>query len=445
MQLVRFPFLAVLWLSLIWTALDPGRCAAVPANPIAGDWLMNLDVAGTPVNKVLTLKVDGGKVSGTLRGLGQSAISGTLDKGALRFTVQEDGKTYGEYEGALRGDQLSGTARVFHDQPEQRLPARWTARRLPPPASGPPRRHELVPTRFYRSFSPLNPPVLHVRSGDTVHTTTVDAGGTDEKGVHRVVGGNPQTGPFYVDDALPGDTLKVTLTRLRLNRDWAISDDGLVPRALSARLGERMKYEPRDIRWRLDRQRGLAMPDPPDPHLARYAVPVKPMLGCVATAPPPINAAPPTGDSGSYGGNMDYNEVGEGAVVYLPVFEPGALLYVGDGHAVQGDGELNGNALETSMEVEFSVQVIHDHEIPGPRVETADYIQAMALAGSLDDAFRQATGHLTTWLLDEYKLTPSEAAQVMGTAVEYRISEVADRNAGVVARLRKSLLANLTH
>src|SRR5207249_4087572 len=132
----------------------------------------------------------------------------------------------------------------------------------------------------------------------------------------------------------------------------------------------------------------------------------------------------------------DFNEVGEGATVYLPVNQPGALLYVGDGHALQGDGELNGNALETSMDVEFTVELVKDKRIGEPRVETADYLMAMGLAGSLDDAFRLATGAMTTWLMDDYSLTPSEAAQVMGTVVEYNISEVADRNAGVVAKIR---------
>src|SRR5204863_1534762 len=87
------------------------------------------------------------------------------------------------------------------------------------------------------------------------------------------------------------------------------------------------------------------------------SVPVRPMLGCIGTAPAPANGAPRTGDSGDYGGNMDFNEVVEGATVYLPVAVPGALLYFGDGHALQGDGELNGDALETSLDVEITVEV----------------------------------------------------------------------------------------
>jgi amidase len=103
----------------------------------------------------------------------------------------------------------------------------------------------------------------------------------------------------------------------------------------------------------------------------------------------------------------------EGATVYLPVNVPGAFLYVGDGHAAQGDGELNGNALETSMDVEFTVDVVSGKSIRGPRVESATHIMAMGLDGSLDDAFRSATANMAQWLTDDYKLTPSEVAQVL--------------------------------
>lgn len=141
---------------------------------------------------------------------------------------------------------------------------------------------------------------------------------------------------------------------------------------------------------------------------------------------------------------MDFNEVVEGATVYLPVSVPGALLYVGDAHAAQGDGELNGNALETSLDVEFTVDVIPAKRIPGPRVESATHIMAVGLAGSLDDAFRIATSSMASWLMDDYKLTPSEAAQVLGTAAEYKVNEVADRNAGIVLKLNKERLSALT-
>ena len=164
------------------------------------------------------------------------------------------------------------------------------------------------------------------------------------------------------------------------------------------------------------------------------------MLGCVAVAPNVAQAPPGSGDSGRYGGNRDFNEIVEGATVYLPVSVPGALLYVGDGHALQGDGELNGNALETSMDVEFTVDVIPGKRVPGPRVESATHLIAMGLAGSLDDAFRGATANMAQWLTEEYKLTLSKVGQVLGTSAEYKVSEVADRNAGMVLKINKERL-----
>jgi acetamidase/formamidase len=141
---------------------------------------------------------------------------------------------------------------------------------------------------------------------------------------------------------------------------------------------------------------------------------------------------------------MDFNEINEGATVYLPVSVPGALLYFGDGHAAQGDGELTGNALETSMDVEVTVDVISKKRIRGPRVESATHIMAMGLEGSIDDAFRSATASMAQWLEQDYKLTPSEIAQVLGSAAEYKVSEVADRNAGVVVKINKERLQGLT-
>jgi amidase len=140
---------------------------------------------------------------------------------------------------------------------------------------------------------------------------------------------------------------------------------------------------------------------------------------------------------------MDFNQITEGATVYLPVSNPGALLYLGDGHAAQGDGELNGNALETSMDVEFTVDVIPNKRSPAPRVETSTAIMAMGL-GSTEDALRQATSNMAQWLADDYQLTPSEIAQVLGTAARYYVSEVADRNAGMVLSLDKARVQTLS-
>ncbi|TMQ08202.1 MAG: acetamidase [Deltaproteobacteria bacterium] len=421
---------------------DPPAPAAPPKPALTGRWIVTADFHGTPLYFQLHLTQQGDALSGDLGG---DKLEGTVRGNVVQFLAKDDEGGSEEAKATVTGGTLTGTM-VFVDgaDPKRRTPRAFTAALVPPRSTRPPQRHTFAPTVFYREFSARNKPVLHVAPGDTIATTTVDAGGTDAKGVTRVLGGNPQTGPFYVDGAVPGDTLVVHLVRVRLNRDWAISDDGIVGRGVDRGLAIRMKDTFKSVRWHLDVAKGVATTEKPGEHLASYTVPLRPMLGCIGVAPAPAQAAPPTGDSGSWGGNMDFNEVVEGATVYLPVRTPGALLYVGDGHAAQGDGELNGNALETSMDVELTVDVISAKSIPGVRLESTTHLMAMGLDGSLDEAFRAATANMAAWLADEYKLTPSEIGQVLGTAAEYRVSEVADRNAGVVLKLGKERLRTLT-
>ena len=417
--------------------------AAPPAGgAISGHWTVTSDFHGTPLYFKLELEQQGEKLTGNFDG---DKLEGTVSGSAVQFLAKDDHGGSEDVKATLRGGTLSGTVVFVNgDDPTHPETHPFTAMLVPARPSGPAKRHEFTPTVFYRRFSPENKPVLTVQPGDTIHTTTVDAGGTDEKGVTRVLGGNPETGPFYVETAAPGDMLVVHITKLRLNRDWAISDDGIVDRATDNDLAGKNKDLWKNVRWHLDLAKGTASPEKPAEHLTNYSVPVRPMLGCVATAVGPAQAPPGTGDSGRFGGNMDFNEIVEGATIYLPVSNPGALLYFGDGHAVQGDGELNGNALETSMDVELTVDVIPSKWIRGPRVESATHIMAMGLGGSLEDALRGATGSMAAWLNEDYKLTPSEVAQVLGTASEYRISEVADRNAGIVLRISKERLKGLS-
>src|SRR5437763_12636670 len=204
----------------------------VAQSPVAGDWVLTEDIYGTPLHQRFALKADGSTLSGTL---GRQSITGNVSGNAIRFTIKNDTRT-DEFTGTISADRLAGTL-VRTDTTDPRpFKTSWFAVRMPAKRAGPPQRHEFVPTIFYRQFSASNPPVLHIWPGDTVHTTTVDAGGTDERGVTRVLGGNPETGPFYVETALPGDVLAIHLTRVRLNRDWAISDDGIVERALESQL-----------------------------------------------------------------------------------------------------------------------------------------------------------------------------------------------------------------
>jgi amidase len=439
-------FLAFLSCGLLFAANARPLNAQAPApaadSGLSGQWLVSMDFYGTLLYSRMTLTQQGDKLTGIFAG---DKLEGSISGTSIHFIAKDDQGSSAEVTATIQGGVISGSE-VFtdSDDPAHPVTRQFTAARVPPRPTAPPRRHDFVPTTFYRQFSAANKPVLTVSPGDTIHTTTVDAGGTDEKGVNRVLGGNPETGPFFIESAVPGDTLVIHLTRLRLNRDWAISDDAIVDRGLDSDLAVKMKDGGKSVRWHLDLARGLATPEKPGEHMTRYSVPVRPMLGCVATAPGPGQAAPGTGDSGRYGGNMDFNEIIEGAIVYLPVNVPGALFYLGDGHALQGDGELNGNALETSMDVEFTVDVIPGKRLRFPRVESATHIVAMGLGGSLDDAFRSATGNMASWLTDQYKLTPSEVAQVLGTSAEYKVSEVADRNAGVVLKINKERLQAFT-
>lgn len=429
-------------LSLLLCLYVPGaRGWGQEAKTFNGTWVVTEDFFGTPRQVRFQVEQHGSSLSGMLAG---DHFEGTLSGNKVHGVAVDAKKDTFEVEGVLRNGALAGgiTAKdVQH--PGTVYHFAMTARPMEAFKHGTPRRHEFTPTVFYRQFSALNPPVLRIAPGDTIHTTTVDAGGNDANGIRRSAGGNPQTGPFYVEGAVPGDVLIVHIDKLKLNRDWAGSDDSIVDRGLTRGLAVKMKDNGKGVRWHLDLAHGTASPEDAGKHMTRFKMTVRPMLGCIAVAVNLSQAAPGAQDSGTFGGNMDFNELGEGATVYLLVQNPGALLYFGDGHAVQGDGELNGNALETSMDVTVTVDVIHHKDIDDPRVETADAIMTMGLQGSLDDAFKQATGDMAAWLAQDYQLTPSEIAELLGVGAEYEVSEVADRNVGVVLKLKKSYLRQL--
>jgi acetamidase/formamidase len=242
---------------------------------------------------------------------------------------------------------------------------------------------------------------------------------------------------------MPGDTLVVKLDRIRLNRDSAGSGNSILPAGLThgyfrdAKLDSSFSSE-----WKLDRETGYGMLAKPTERLKNFRIRLNPMLGCVAVAPPPGQSFR-TGWPGSFGGNMDYNGVREGVTVYLPVYVPGALLFVGDGHAAQGDGELNGDALETSMDIEFTVSLIRGRSTRGPRMEDGEWLMASGIANSLPEALQQATTELVLWLERDYKLSANEAAIVVGSSIRYDIAEIIDPLVHIVAKMNKTLLATL--
>src|SRR6202162_1689435 len=300
--------------------------------------------------------------------------------------------------------------------------------------------YRYTPTEFYNTFSGAHAPVLRIKPGDHVITFTIDARGFDSAGVQRGQASNPETGQFFIEVAEPGDTLVVHLLRLETNRATVCSASLLAPyTADPGFLRLEASREPKQVTWRIDKQKGIAYMDPGDFKGPRIELPLRPMLGCIATAPA-NKAAIPTSFPDNFGGNMDYNGMGAGATVMLPVFEPGALFFLGDGHARQGDGEVVGSAVETSLDVEFSVDLIKRKKINWPRLENQDFIMVLGSSRALNEALQHATTELMRWLMTIYGFDERGASLLLGQAMEYEISNVVDPEFTIVAKMRKRYL-----
>lgn len=312
---------------------------------------------------------------------------------------------------------------------------------------GQPKRIEYKPTAYYRNFSHKTPPVLRVTPGDTLVSETVDAVGFDKTGTSVTERGNPQTGPFYIEGAMPGDVLAITLTNVELNRDYATTLEQFVKRSLPFEVIKPVfARNARLVKWTLDKKAGFAYPQITHEHLTNFKVPLMPFMGCVAVAAPLKDKEPETYFAGQFGGNMDFYKVAEGVTIYLPVFHEGALLYIGDAHAVQGDGEITGDALETSMDFSLVTKVIKSTELKldFPRLEDSEHIMAMATHETLEEALKLATLGLLEWVQKDFNLSLNEATQVLGTSIEYRIPTLAGPKVAIVAMLKKNRLKGLT-
>lgn len=416
--------------------------AAAPATAQADEsWVVATDMWGNRLYQTLTLHDEAGTLSGDLDG---DRLTGRREGATLAFAVTSPDGQVSRFTARDAAGVLAGEAEMPDtNDAARRVRHAFTARRIPDRQAGGPRTHDFAPTDFSNLFSADRAPVLTVWPGDTVRTSTIDSGGVDARGQTRALYGNPQTGPFFVAGARPGDTLVVRLDRVRTNRDWADSLDMIVGRAQTRAMTARAGDLGRPMRWRIDAARGVATPETESPRLRGYSVPLRPMLGGVAVAPGFGFAPPSTGDTGRFGGNIDFNEVIEGNIIYLPVQQPGALLYIGDAHAAQGDGETSQFALETSMDVTFTVDLVRGRDIPGPRVESPTHVMAIGQAGTMEDATRLATANLTQWLEQDYGLSLAESALLLGSAVEYRIVTLAGQNIGMVAKLPKERLTGL--
>src|SRR5580658_9169087 len=307
-------------------------------------------------------------------------------------------------------------------------------------ATGVAETHRFEPTKFYNTFSGAHDPVLRIKPGDHVITSTIDARGVDSAGVQRGQGPNPETGPFFIEGAEPGDTLVVHLLRLETNRATGYSGTLLAPYAADpAFLRAEGLREPKTLIWQLDKKMGVARLESADFKPGRLELPLRPMLGCVGTAPPG-HAAIPTSTPDNFGGNMDYNGMNAGVTLMLPVFEPGALFFLGDGHARQGDGEVTGGAIETSLDVEFSVELQKGKKIGWPRLENDDYIMVLGSSRSLVEALQHANTEMQRWLMADYGFDERGSSLLMGQAMESDIANVVDLEFTIVAKMRKRYL-----
>jgi acetamidase/formamidase len=297
--------------------------------------------------------------------------------------------------------------------------------------------HRFVPERYYTTIG-SHPTALRVADDDTIITTCVDSGGVDHHGEKVTQGGNPMTGPFYVEGAEPGDTLAVRLDRVRPNRTYGVTETVVAENVVEPAFVRELP-EPMNGRWSIDFEEWTATLEEPQTALGRLVLPMAPMIGCFGVAPARGEAIS-TATSGPHGGNMDYRGHVEGVTVYFPVFVPGALFHIGDGHAVQGCGEIVGTGIEISLEVEFTVNVLKGVRSRWPRTETDDEIMALGNARPLDQALQHATTELLRWLESDYGLDTRAASTLLGQTIRYEIGNVYDPAYTVVAKLAKRWL-----
>jgi amidase len=298
---------------------------------------------------------------------------------------------------------------------------------------------DFEPTHFHTTIG-SHEPVLWVASGDTVHTWCVDAGGHDRSGEQIADGGNPQTGPFYVEGAAPGDTLAVRFDRIQPNRAQGFSGRVVAAHVVDPWFVSDLPLDDEPDSWHLDLERGTAALEEPPPGLESLGeLALEPMLGCFGVAPPRGQAIS-TSTSGTHGGNMDYRGFRPGVTVHFPVFAEGALFHVGDGHALQGDGEIVGSGIEVSVDVEFTVSVVKGKTISWPRAEDEEFVMAVGNARPLDQAVQHATTELMRLLAEDYGLDYRASSALLGQCIRYDVGNVYDPAYTMVAKVARSLL-----
>ncbi|MGC2197176.1 MAG: acetamidase/formamidase family protein [Terriglobales bacterium] len=288
-------------------------------------------------------------------------------------------------------------------------------------------------------------PVARLKPGDILDTNTLDCYGDAIKKpgdtLSMVRGDNPLVGPFYVEGAEPGDTLAVKILDLAVNSDQglgsmeagfgALNATNYTP-MLNAPLPEKIWFYP------IDHATNMATFKALDSKF-EVKIPVHPFLGCIGVAPAGGEARSSIVPA-EYGGNMDAPEATVGNTAYFPVNVKGGLLYMGDGHAAMGDGEVAGAAIEVPLRARVQVNVIKGHKINWPRFENDEAIMAVGAYRPVDDALRIAFTELVGWIHDDYGLSQLDAYELLGKVAKIRLAEMVDPNYVVVASIEKRYL-----
>jgi acetamidase/formamidase len=254
---------------------------------------------------------------------------------------------------------------------------------------------------------------------------------------------NPQTGPFYVEGAEPGDTLAVRFVSIEPARDWAASTTVPLFGALTSTHLTVTLQDPLPEMvwiWELDRAAGRCRFTARDSDFTAE-LPMSPMHGTVGVAPAGLEVRSALVPD-AFGGNMDTPEMRAGVTCYLGVNVPGALLSLGDGHARQGEGETCGVAVECAMNTVLVVDLIKGVPCPWPRLESDTHIMSAGSARPLEDAFRIAQHDMVTWVAELCGLDPLDAYQLVTQAVESPLANVCDTNYTSIAKLAKRYLGS---
>jgi amidase len=282
-------------------------------------------------------------------------------------------------------------------------------------------------------------PILHLHPGDRVTTKTIDAHGFDQHGEKLVDHSNPLVGPFFIEGLEPGDALVVTLEQIAPNRKNGWSYTSPLPWTVEARYVPHLPNR-EIIQWNVDLTRSTASPATDHPLLRNIHLPLSPMLGCIGVAPP-LQQALTSYTMGEFGGNLDCPLLIQGSKIELPVFVPGGLLYLGDCHAVQCDGEIVGTGIEISSDVTFSVDIKKSSSILCPHGEDQEFFFTLGTGRPLDWALQNATAEMHRWLMTDFELDAEAASILLSHTIKYRVGSVVSPNYSIACCMPKTVLA----